>query len=57
MEVVEHYGDPPSEHAALREAAGVLDLSLRSRLCLTGQRLGVPPLDRRRTPTAFVSDA
>src|SRR5205814_3154549 len=36
MEVVEHYGDPPSEHAALREAAGVLDLSFRSRLCLTG---------------------
>src|SRR3989441_11744764 len=36
MEIVEHYGDPPSEHAALREAAGVLDLSFRSRLCLTG---------------------
>src|SRR5437016_3548710 len=36
MEVVEHYGDPPAEHAALREAAGVLDLSFRSRLCLTG---------------------
>ena len=35
-EVVEHYGDPPSEHAALRERAGVLDLSFRSRLCLTG---------------------
>src|SRR5438445_1781204 len=36
MEVVEHYGDPPSEHAALREAAGVLDLSFRSRICLLG---------------------
>src|ERR1051326_471582 len=36
LEVVEHYGDPPAEHAALREAAVVLDLSLRSRLCLTG---------------------
>src|SRR5213082_1287513 len=36
MEVVEHYGDPPSEHAALREMAGLLDLSFRSRLCLTG---------------------
>ena len=35
-EVVEHYGDPPAEHAALRETAGVLDLSFRSRLCLTG---------------------
>src|SRR3989442_1182111 len=36
MEVVEHYGDPLAEHAALREAAGLLDLSFRSRLCLTG---------------------
>jgi len=36
MEVVEHYGDPLAEHAALREAVGVLDLSFRSRLCLTG---------------------
>src|SRR2546430_15702694 len=35
-EVVEHYGDPAAEHAALRETAGVLDLSFRSRLCLTG---------------------
>jgi len=35
-EVVEHYGDPMAEHAALFEAAGVLDLSFRSRLCLTG---------------------
>jgi folate-binding protein YgfZ len=36
MEIVEHYGDPLAEHAALREAAGLLDLSFRSRLCLTG---------------------
>ncbi|HTD86126.1 MAG TPA: hypothetical protein VK850_06080, partial [Candidatus Binatia bacterium] len=36
MEIVEHYGDPLAEHAALREAAGLLDLSCRSRLCLTG---------------------
>src|SRR5947207_12990996 len=36
MEAVEHYGDPLAEHAALREMAGVLDLSFRSRLCLTG---------------------
>src|SRR5881394_413536 len=36
MEVVAHYGDPPAEHRALRDTVGVLDLSLRSRLCLTG---------------------
>ena len=36
MEVVEHYGEPLEEHAALRDAAGVLDLSFRSRLCLLG---------------------
>src|SRR5438046_8738985 len=36
MEAVEHYGDPLAEHAALREMAGLLDLSFRSRLCLTG---------------------
>src|SRR5258705_12294532 len=36
MEVVEHYGAPLAEHAALRDAAGLLDLSFRSRLCLTG---------------------
>jgi len=35
-EVVEHYGDALAEHAALREAAGVFDLSFRSRLCLLG---------------------
>jgi folate-binding protein YgfZ len=36
MELVEHYGDALAEHAALRQAAGLLDLSFRSRLCLTG---------------------
>ncbi len=36
MEVVDHYGDPLAEYAALRDAAGVLDLSFRSRLCLLG---------------------
>src|SRR6266542_4694820 len=36
MEVVEHYGDAPAEHAALCQAAGIVDLSFRSRLCLTG---------------------
>jgi folate-binding protein YgfZ len=35
-EVVEHYGDPLTEHAALRSSVGVLDLSLRERLSLTG---------------------
>jgi folate-binding protein YgfZ len=35
-EMVSHYGDMPAEHAALRENAGVLDLSFRSRICLTG---------------------
>src|SRR5216117_865205 len=36
LEAVEHYGDPLAENAALRGAAGLLDLSFRSRLCLTG---------------------
>lgn len=36
MEVVLHYGDTLAEHSALRETAGVLDLSFRSRICLTG---------------------
>jgi folate-binding protein YgfZ len=36
FEVVEHYGDALAEHAVLREAAGVVDLSFRSRLCLLG---------------------
>jgi folate-binding protein YgfZ len=37
LEVVAHYGEPEAEHAALRGSVGVLDLSFRSRLCLTGQ--------------------
>jgi folate-binding protein YgfZ len=36
VEVVADYGDAPAEYAALRETAGVLDLSFRGRLCLTG---------------------
>ena|ERR1043166_1400990 len=36
MEVVEDYGDWLAEHAALRNSAGVLDLSFHSRLVLTG---------------------
>jgi folate-binding protein YgfZ len=35
-EVVADYGDLLAEHAALWETAGVLDLSFRSRVCLTG---------------------
>jgi folate-binding protein YgfZ len=35
-ETVADYGDPLAEHRALRESAAVLDLSFRSRLCLTG---------------------
>src|ERR1700740_1937717 len=35
-EVVADYGDWLAEHAALRESAGVLDLSFRGRICLTG---------------------
>jgi folate-binding protein YgfZ len=35
-EIVNDHGDVPEEHRALREAVGVLDLSFRSRLCLTG---------------------
>src|ERR1700733_14491134 len=35
-EVVNDYGDLLAEHRALGETAGVLDLSFRSRLCLTG---------------------
>ncbi len=35
-EAVADYGDVPAEYRALRETAGVLDLSFRSRLCLTG---------------------
>jgi folate-binding protein YgfZ len=36
MEAVEDYGDFLAEHAALRTSAGVLDLSFRSRVVLTG---------------------
>lgn len=35
-EIVADYGDALAEHAALRQTASVLDLSFRSRLCLTG---------------------
>src|SRR5712691_2181668 len=35
-EAVAHYGEPLAEHAALKTFAGVLDLSFRSRLVLTG---------------------
>ncbi len=35
-EVVAGYGDALGEHTALRETAGVLDLSFRGRLCVTG---------------------
>jgi folate-binding protein YgfZ len=36
QEVVAHYGDWLAEYAALREGAGVLDLSFRGRLCALG---------------------
>jgi folate-binding protein YgfZ len=35
-ETVADYGDWLAEHAALRESAGVIDLSFRSRICLAG---------------------
>ncbi|MEQ2005420.1 MAG: aminomethyl transferase family protein [Limisphaerales bacterium] len=35
-EVVAHYGDAAAERDALRGTVGVLDLSCRSRLCVTG---------------------
>ena len=35
-EIVGDYGDVLAEHAALRESAGVFDLSFRGRICLTG---------------------
>src|SRR5580704_2874012 len=35
-EIVADYGDWLAEHAALRETAGVIDLSFHSRICLTG---------------------
>jgi folate-binding protein YgfZ len=36
MEVVGDYGDVLAEHRALTQNVGVLDLSFRSRICLTG---------------------
>jgi len=36
MEVVEQFGDPMAEYAALMESAAVLDLSCRGRLCVAG---------------------
>ncbi len=36
LEAVADYGDAPAEHRALRDTAGMLDLSFRSRICLTG---------------------
>lgn len=36
QEIVADYGDFVAEHQALRGGAGVLDLSFRGRLCLTG---------------------
>ncbi len=36
VEVVDHFGDPLAEHAALRNTVGILDLSFRGRICLTG---------------------
>src|SRR3974390_1877472 len=35
-ETASSYGDAPAEHTALCDSAGVIDLSFRSRLCLTG---------------------
>jgi folate-binding protein YgfZ len=37
VKVAAHYGDPMREYCALRDTAGLLDLSFRSRICLTGQ--------------------
>ncbi|MDB6056870.1 MAG: Folate-binding protein YgfZ [Verrucomicrobiales bacterium] len=36
MEIVGDYGDVQAEYRALRETAGVIDLSFRSRLCVLG---------------------
>jgi folate-binding protein YgfZ len=36
QEMVASYGGTPAEYTALRESAGVLDLSFRGRVCLTG---------------------
>src|SRR5207302_3269510 len=35
-EVIADYGDALTEHSAVRQSAGVFDLSFRSRICLTG---------------------
>lgn len=35
-EMIQDYGDPLAEHAALQQSAGVLDLSHRGRICLAG---------------------
>jgi folate-binding protein YgfZ len=35
-EIVNDYGDWLAEHASLRHVAGILDLSFRGRICLTG---------------------
>ncbi len=36
VEVVPNYGDTPAEHQALWDSAGILDLSVRGRLCVAG---------------------
>lgn len=36
VEAILHYGDPHAEYAALRQSAGLLDLSHRGRLVVTG---------------------
>src|SRR3984957_13297135 len=36
MEIVADYGNWPAEYNSLREAAGVIDLSFRGRICLLG---------------------
>ena len=36
LEAVRDYGDAAAEYRALRESAGILDLSLRGRLCVLG---------------------
>ena len=48
FEVVDHYGDFLAEHAALYDSAGVIDLSCRSRLFVTGA-------DRVRFPARIVA--
>ena len=35
-QIVNDYGDWLAEHAAVRETAGVIDFSFRSRICLVG---------------------